>query len=140
MSEVSEEEGNMPKIFRILCGTLGGGFISALCVALFSWIVILTAKTEGSVLAWSNAVVLLAGFMGLVIGLPLGLLISLVKPGPIPGAVLGLLAGLALIAWGSQLDGGPDFVFPRNPLLVGFILASALSGFLISRLVSQIVE
>lgn len=60
---------------RIVVGTLGGGFLSALCFASFSWIVIFNSDpgfgVEGPHLEWAYFAAVIGGTMGLLLGLPL---------------------------------------------------------------------
>ena len=132
------------KIPRIVVGTLGGGFVSAMCVASLSWIVIFNSDpgfgVEGPHPEWATLAALLGGIMGSIVGLPLGLIISLLRQGPIQGTFLGLLAGLLLVIWASQTGGHPDVIYPTLPLLISFFPAGAFSGFLTSVLVSRLFE
>lgn len=132
------------KIFRIVAGTLGGGMVTGLCFAAISWIVIFNSNpgfgVEGPNPYWAHLAAVLGGFMGFVMGLPLGLLITLLKQDSIVGAFLGLLGGGAIAAWASQTGGSPDVVYPTVPLLISFVPAGALSGFLTSHLVSRFLD
>ena len=76
--------------------------------------------------------------MGIFIGLPLGAVIGLRNSGRVPGTFLGLLGGLALALWGSRMGGHPDIVYPTVPLLISFLPAGALSGFLTALIVSTL--
>ena len=126
----------MTKISRIVLGTLSGGFLSAVCFATFSWIVIFNSDpgfgVEGPHPEWARLAAVLGGFMGFLIGLPLGLVIGLLNRGSILSTFFGLLGGLALIAWAWRTGGHPDIVYPTVPLLISFLPAGALSGFLTS--------
>lgn len=130
------------KIPRIVIGTLSGGFFSALCVAGFSWVVIYNSDpgfgVEGPHPEWAWLAAVLGGVMGFLTGLPLGLVISLVNRGLILATFFGLLEGLALIGWAWQTGGHPDIVYPTIPLLVSFLPAGALSGFLTSLVLSAL--
>ena len=132
------------KIYRIAAGTFGGGVISALCLATVSWIIIIFSDpgfgVEGPHPAWAYFAAIIGAMIGFVLGLPLGLIITLVNQGRIVGTFFGLLEGLVLVIWGSQLGGHPDIVYPTVPLLVSFVPAGALSGFLTSVLVSRLSE
>ena len=132
------------KIYRITAGTFGGGVISAFCLAIISWIIIIFSdagfEVEGPNPAWAYFAAVIGATIGLILGLPLGLLISLVNQGRIVGTFFGSLEGLVLVIWGSQLGGHPDIVYPTIPLLVSFVPAGALSGFLTSVLVSRLSE
>lgn len=132
------------KIFRIVLGTFGGGLVSALCFASFSWIVIFNSDpgfgVEGPHPDWAYLAAVIGGTMGLLLGLPLGLVISLVNGGSILGAFFGLLAGLASLVWALQTGGHPDIVYPTIPLLISFLPAGALSGFLTSLLVWRMLQ
>lgn len=132
------------KIPRIVVGTLGGGLLSALCFAGFSWLVILNSDpgfgVEGPHREWAYLAAVMGGVMGLLIGLPLGLVISLLNRGSVLGTFFGLLAGLASLVWASQTGGHPDIVYPTIPLLISFLPAGALSGFLTSLLVSRLLQ
>jgi hypothetical protein len=131
------------KIIRIVVGTLSGCFLSAFCFASFSWLVILNSDpgfgVEGPHPGWAYLAAVMGGMIGLLMGLPLGLVIGLLNRGPILGTFLGLLAGLASLVWASQTGGHPDIVYPTIPLLISFLPAGALSGFLTSLLVSRLV-
>lgn len=132
------------KTSRIVVGTLGGGLLSALCFARFSWIVIFNSDpgfgVEGPHPEWAYFAAVLGGTMGLLLGLPLGLVISLLNRGSILGTFFGLLAGLAALVWAWQTGGHPDIVYPTIPLLISFFPAGALSGLLTSLLVSRLFE
>ena len=124
------------KVYRIVTGTLIGGFISAFCVASFSWVVIYNSDpgtgVEVPLPGWAYLAAVIGAVSGFMVGLPLGLVISLLNRGSILGTFFGLLAGLALIVWVSQTSGHPDFIYPTIPLLISFLPAGALSGFLTS--------
>ena len=132
------------KIPRILVGTLGGGVITALCVAIVSWIVILNSDpgfgVEGPRPEWAIFAAILGGMMGSILGLPLGLVIGLVNRGPILGSFFGLLAGLILVIWAYQTGGHPDIVYPTVPLLISFLPAGALSGLFTSLMLSRVMQ
>src|SRR5262245_1829164 len=118
---------NVMKVFNIIAGTLGGSFLSALCFASVSWIVILQSDpgfgVGGLHPEWAYIAAVLGGTMGLVVGLPMGLVISLVKRGSILGTFFGVLAGLIVLVWASLTGGGPDIVYPTIPLLMSFLPA-----------------
>lgn len=132
----------MTKSFRILLGTLSGGFLSFLCVAGFSWIVIYNSDpgfgVEGPHPEWASMAAALGGVMGLFMGLLLGAVIGLLNRGLVLGIFFGLLGGLALIAWAWRTGGHPDIVYPTVPLLISFLPAGALSGFLTALVVSTL--
>lgn len=132
------------KIFRIVVGTLGGVLLSTLCFASFSWIVTFSSdlgfKVEGPNLEWARFAAVVGGVVGLFMGLPLGLVISLVNRGLILGTFFGLLAGLASLILMSQTRQHPDFAYPTIPLLISFLPAGALSGFLTSLFVSRLLQ
>jgi hypothetical protein len=123
-------------------GTLGGASISALCVASFSWIVIYNSDpgtgVEVPLPGWAYLAAVLGATTGFMIGLPLGLVISVLNRGWIAGTFLGLFAGLVLVVWLSQTSGHPDIIYPTIPLLISFLPAGALSGFLTSLVVSAV--
>lgn len=130
------------KMVRIVFGALSGGFVSAVCVATVSWIVIYHSDpgfgVEGPHPEWAWLAAMLGGVMGLVMGLPLGLVIGLLNRGLILSTFFGLLEGLALLGWAYQTGGHPDIIYPTIPLLVSFLPAGALSGFLTSVVVSAL--
>ena len=132
------------KIFRLATGTLTGGVISALCVAIGSWIVIFNSDpgfgVEGPNTGWAYLAAVIGAVMGFLVGLPLGLVITLVNEGKIVGTFFGILEGLILLIWGSQTGGHPDVVYPTVPLLISFLPAGAVSGFLTSLIVSRVLE
>lgn len=132
------------KTARILLGTVSGGVITALCVAIVSWIVIFNSDpgfgVEGPHPGWATLAATLGGFMGSGLGLPLGLVIGLVNRGPVLGSFFGLLAGVILGVWGYQTGGHPDIVYPTIPLLISFLPAGALSGLLTSLVVSRVLQ
>lgn len=132
------------KTARILVGTLGGGVITALCVAIVSWIVILNSDpgfgVEGPHPEWAIFAAILGGMMGSILGLPLGLAIGLVNRGPILGSFFGLLAGVILVIWAYQTGGHPDIVYPTVPLLISFLPAGALSGLFTSLMLSRVIQ
>lgn len=132
------------KIPRILVGTLGGGVITALCVAIVSWIVIFNSDpgfgVEGPHPQWAIFAATIGGGMGSILGLPLGLVIGLVNRGPILGSFFGLLAGLVLVIWAYQTGGHPDIVYPTVPLLVSFLPAGALSGLFTSLMLPRVMQ
>lgn len=132
------------KTVRIFVGTICGGLLSALCFASVSWIVIFNSDpgfgAVGPHPEWAYFAAVISGFKGLVLGLPLGFVIGLLNRGSIPSTFLGLLAGLAALVWASQTEGHPDIVYPTIPLLIGFLPAGALSGFLTSLLVSRLLQ
>lgn len=128
------------KILRIVIGTFGGAFISALCVATISWMVIYNSDpgtgVQGPLPGWAYLAAVLGATSGFIIGLPLGLVISVVNRGCVAGTFLGLFAGLVLAVWLSQTSGSPDIIYPTKPLLISFLPAGALSGLLTSIVVS----
>src|SRR5262245_44217562 len=130
------------KFYRIMLGMFSGGFLCALCVASFSWIVIYNSDpgtgVEVPVLPWANLAAVLGATIGFLIGVPLGLVISVLKGGSIAGTFLGLFAGLVLVVWGSQTSGSPDIIYPTIPLLISFLPACALSGCLTSLVVKAL--
>lgn len=132
------------KTSRIVVGTLGGGFISALLFASFSYIVIYNSDpgfgVPGPHPEWAYIAAVLSGFKGLVLGLPLGFVIGLVNRGSILGTFFGLLAGVAALVWGAQTAGHPDIIYPTIPVLISFFPAGALSGLLTSLLVSRLFQ
>ena len=132
------------KIFRLVTGTLTGGVISGLCVATVSWIVIFNSDpgfgVEGPHPAWAHLAAVIGALMGFFVGLPLRLVITLVNQGKIVGTFLGILEGLILLVWGSQTGGHPDIVYPTVPLLISFLPAGAVSGFLTALIVSRVLE
>jgi len=132
------------KIVRIVIGTFGGAFISAVCVASFSWLVIYNSDPGTGVQVplpgWAYLAGVLGTTTGFIIGLPLGLVISVLNRGWIAGTFFGLLAGLVLVVWLSQTSGHPDIIYPTVPLLFSFLPAGALSGFLTSLVVSAVSQ
>lgn len=132
------------KTARILLGTLGGGVITALCVAIVSWIVIFNSDpgfgVEGPHPEWAVFAATLGGMMGSILGLPLGFVIGLVNRGPVLGSFFGLLMGLMLVLWAYQTGGHPDIVYPTVPLLISFLPAGALSGLSTSLVVSRVLQ
>ena len=132
------------KTARILLGTLGGGVITALCVAIVSWIVIFNSDpgfgVEGPHPEWAVFAATLGGMMGSILGLPLGFVIGLVNRGPVLGSFFGLLAGFILVIWAYQTGGHPDIVYPTVPLLISFLPAGALSGLFTSLVVSRVLQ
>lgn len=132
------------KTARILLGTLGGGVITALCVAIVSWIVIFNSDpgfgVEGPHPEWAVFAATLGGMMGSILGLPLGFVIGLVNRGPVLGSLFGLLMGLMLVLWAYQIGGHPDIVYPTVPLLISFLPAGALSGLFTSLVVSRVLQ
>ena len=126
---------------RIVVGTLGGGFISALCFASLSWIVIYNSDpgygAKGPFPQWAYIAAVLSGFKGVVLGLPIGFVIGLVNRGAILGTFLGLLAGVAAIVWGALTAAHPDIIYPTIPVLISFLPAGASSGLLTSLVVSR---
>jgi len=132
------------KTSRIVVGTLGGGFVSALCFASLSWIVIFNSDpgfgVKGPHPEWAYLAAVIGGTMGLLLGLPLGFVISLLNRGSILSTFFGLLAGLAAVVWAYRTGGHPDIIYPTIPLLISFLPAGALSGLLTSLLVSRLFQ
>jgi len=121
---------------RIFIGTLSGGCLSAACFAIFSWIVIYNSDpgtgVEGPFPEWAHLAAMMGAVIGAEMGLLLGLAISLLNRGLIVGTVLGFLGGLVLLILMSRSSGHPDIIYPTVPLIISFLPAGALSGFLTS--------
>jgi hypothetical protein len=121
------------KIFDALLGSFIGGFVTALCFAVLSWFVAYNmdpgpGMNPGPCLGCAHLAAVVAGFTGLVLGLPLGFVISFLNRGLVPGTFLGLALGLVMLILAMQQGGHPDFNV-RNPLLLASLPAGILSGF-----------
>jgi hypothetical protein len=121
------------KIFDAMLGSFIGGLVTAACFAIVSWLVAYNmdpgpGMNPGPCLGCAHLAAVVAGFTGLVLGLPLGFVISFLNRSLIPGTFLGLALGVIMLILAMQQGGHPDFNV-RNPLLLASLPAGTLSGF-----------
>ena len=128
------------KIARTFMATVSGGVVSAACFWILAWIVVYFSDpgtgTGSRNSAWAFGAAMMAAFVGLLIGLLLGFILGLLNGGLVIGPVCGSIGGVLLTA--VLLANGqshPDIFFPVA-FFVSFIPAGALSGFLISVIIS----
>ena len=129
------------RLVRIVVGLLSGSAITGLLTAVLFFTAFYTATDESFtsvILGWALMAGLWGGVFGYVVGLVLGFFLGLTRRGPIFGALSGGVIGVAVITVSAIRDQSTHWELHVSVIAAGIILLTALSGLLISLILSAI--